>query len=72
MAAAGGCDDGKPGARVKRDGGDRYETYDAGMSESTTSGELIVGWGAVVRARLCLRRTRSVLTCSPSFARSTS
>ena len=40
----------KPFARAKHVGGDVYETYEAGQSEGQSSGEIIVGWGSMVRA----------------------
>ena len=39
----------KPFARAKHLGGDVYETYEAGQSEGQSSGEIIVGWGSMVR-----------------------
>ena len=52
MAAAGGVVDSSTSARIKHLRDDDFETYEAGQSDGQSAGNVIVGWGSVVRAQV--------------------
>ena len=69
MAATGqGYDGCKPGSRVRRVNDDQYESYDAGASEGTCAGEVIIGWGGVVRPACAARLPAQLTLYTPRVA----
>ena len=61
MATAAGFDASATSARVKHLRDDDYETYEAGQSDGQSAGDVVVGWGSVVRARVAsLASLRSI------------
>ena len=69
MAATGqGYDGCKPGSRVRRVNDDQYESYDAGASEGTCAGEIIIGWGGVVRPACAARLPAQLTLYTPRVA----
>ena len=70
MATAGGFDASATTTRVRHLRDDEYETYEAGQSDGQSAGDLLVGWGSVVRASLALLASPLHPRAAPELATS--